>query len=61
MTELEAISILAQVANIAQEKGILKLQDAVIVSQAISVLMPKQNEPAEPINEMKLIKDETVN
>jgi hypothetical protein len=61
MTELEAINILAQVANIAQEKGILKLQDAVIVSQAISVLMPKQNEPAEPINEMKLIKDETVN
>jgi hypothetical protein len=42
MTEKEAIEILIQVANLAQSKGILQLQDAVIVSNAINVVQNKE-------------------
>ena len=58
MTEKEAINILAQVANIAQEKGLLKLSDAVLVSKAIDTLIPAE---IEPLNNMKKVEDETVN
>lgn len=62
MTEKEAISILAQVANIAQEKGILKLSDAVIVSNAIDTLIPPQTQDeTQPLNNIKKVDDETVN
>lgn len=37
-----AIKILIEVANLAQAKGILSLNDAVIVAQAIAELQPKE-------------------
>jgi hypothetical protein len=44
MENKEAIEILIQVANLAQSKGILSLQDAVIVSKAIELLNKKEND-----------------
>ena len=41
MENSQAIEILVQVANLAQEKGLLKLNDAVLVYQAIEVLTSK--------------------
>jgi hypothetical protein len=37
----QAIEILIQVAHLAQKGGLLQLQDAVAVAQAINVLAPK--------------------
>jgi hypothetical protein len=48
MTNEQAISILVQVAHIAQAKGILKLKEATVVFQAVSLLAPAVEEvPAE--------------
>ena len=44
MKEEQAIDILIQIANLAQSKGLLTLNDAVIVAQCIEVLTPKQEE-----------------
>lgn len=44
MEEQKAIEILLQVANLAQAKGILSLQEAEIVLAAVRVLTPKQEE-----------------
>lgn len=44
MEEQKAIEILIQVANLAQVKGILSLQEAEIVLTAVRVLIPKQKE-----------------
>jgi hypothetical protein len=38
----QAIEILIQVAHLAQKGGLLKLNDAVAVAQAINVLNPKE-------------------
>mgnify|MGYP000929694425 CR=1 FL=1 len=42
MTNKEAINLLVQVAHLAQERGLLKLNDAVTVAQAITTLQPKE-------------------
>mgnify|MGYP000535922536 CR=1 FL=1 len=42
METKQAIEILIQVAHLAQKGGLLQLQDAVAVAQAISVLAPKE-------------------
>lgn len=42
METKQAIEILVQVAHLAQKGGLLQLQDAVAVSQAINVLAPKE-------------------
>lgn len=42
MENKQAINILIQVANLAQQKGVLNLNEAVIVAQAIEALTPKQ-------------------
>jgi len=47
MEEKNAIEVLLQVANLAQSKGILSLQDAEIVLSAVRVLTPKNEENAE--------------
>jgi len=44
MEEKNAIAVLIQVANLAQLKGILSLQDAEIVLAAVRVLTPKEEE-----------------
>lgn len=41
MDQKQAIEILVQVANLAQKGGLLQLNDAVAVVQAINVLTPK--------------------
>jgi hypothetical protein len=46
----QAIEILIQVAHLAQKGGLLQLQDAVAVAQAINVLTPKE-EAKEDIKE----------
>lgn len=45
MDQQQAINVLINVANLAQSKGILNLNDAVVVSQAIGALAPQQDEP----------------
>jgi hypothetical protein len=40
----QATEILIQVAQMAQAKGVLSLQDAAITLQAIQVLTPKKEE-----------------
>jgi hypothetical protein len=50
METKQAIEILIQVAHLAQKGGLLQLQDAVAVAQAINVLTPKE-EAKEDIKE----------
>jgi hypothetical protein len=50
METKQAIEILIQVAHLAQKGGLLQLQDAVAVAQAINVLTPKE-ETKEDIKE----------
>jgi hypothetical protein len=42
METKQAIEILVQVAHLAQKGGLLQLNDAVAVAQAISVVAPKE-------------------
>jgi len=42
MEQGQALEVLLQVANLAQSKGILSLQDAVIVAQAVEVFSKKE-------------------
>jgi hypothetical protein len=42
METKQAIDILVQVAHLAQKGGLLQLQDAVAVAQAIDALSPKE-------------------
>lgn len=42
METKQAIEILVQVAHLAQKGGLLQLQDAVTVAQAINTLTPKE-------------------
>lgn len=44
METKQAIEILIQVANLAQKNGLLSLQDAVTVAQAIELLNEKNEE-----------------
>jgi hypothetical protein len=50
METKQAIEILIQVAHLAQKGGLLQLNDAVAVAQAINVLTPKE-EAKEDIKE----------
>lgn len=47
MKNEQAIEILIQVAHIAQKGGLLQLNDAVAVAQAINVLAPAKEEEKE--------------
>ena len=47
MEEKEAIDVLIQVARIAQQKGILSLEDANVVLQVINFLTPKSEDNGE--------------
>ena len=47
MEQQQAIQILVQVAHLAQKGGLLQLQDAVVVANAIEVLTPKKEENSE--------------
>lgn len=42
MTNEQAINVLVQVAELAQARGILKLNEAPVVFQAVSLLAPKE-------------------
>ena len=52
MENKQAIEILIQVAHLAQKGGLLQLNDAVAVAQAISVLAPKEEEKKEVEKEL---------
>ena len=52
MTPEEAIKVLIQVAIVAQAKGALSLEDAVIVKQSIDLFKPAV--PAVPAGESKV-------
>lgn len=43
MDQKQAIEILVQVAHLAQKGGLLQLQDAVAVAQAIEIVAPKED------------------
>lgn len=53
MTNEQAIQVLIQVAHIAQRGGVLQLNDAVAVAQAISVLAPAKEEVKDSAEEVK--------
>jgi len=44
MEQEKAIQILGEVALVAQSKGVLSLDDAVIVKEAIDTFKPKQDD-----------------
>lgn len=52
METKQAIEILIQVAHLAQKGGLLQLNDAVAVAQAINVMAPKEEEDKEVKKEM---------
>lgn len=55
MTQQEALTILVQTAEFAQSKGILTLNNAVIIAEAVKVFQqPEKEQP--PVGETK---DET--
>lgn len=62
MNNEQALNVLLQVAELAQAKGILKLNEATIVFQAVSLLAPKEAQaeggeaPVEPLSEEDLVK-----
>lgn len=45
MQQEQAITVLLQVAQLAQAKGILSLEDAAIVNEAVKTLKPKDEQP----------------
>lgn len=47
MDEQKAVDVLIQVAELAQSRGVLSLDDAVLVRQAITVLTPKEEQAVE--------------
>ena len=53
MDTKQAIDILIQVAHIAQNTGALKLNDAVAVAQAITILKPAKEEVKDSAEEVK--------
>lgn len=53
MDNKQAIDILIQVAHLAQKGGLLQLNDAVAVSQAITVLSPNKEEVKDSAEETK--------
>jgi hypothetical protein len=54
----EAISVLLQVANLAQSKGILSLDDAVIVKSAMDFINELNTEAAKANEEKSLVEEE---
>lgn len=59
MTENEALNILVQVALKAQSVGALKLEESVLVKEAIDTFQPKE-QPAEVVDEkVKPLKGKT--
>lgn len=44
MNQEQAVNILLQVARAAQKAGVLTLEEAVVVAEAVSVFSPKQEE-----------------
>ena len=53
MTNEQAVQVLIQVAHLAQRGGVLQLNDAVAVAQAISVLAPAKEEVKDSAEEVK--------
>lgn len=53
MTHEQAIQVLIQVAHLAQRGGVLQLNDAVAVAQAISLLAPAKEEIKDSAEEVK--------
>lgn len=53
MENKQAIDILIQVAHLAQKGGLLQLNDAVAVAQAITLLSPKKEEVKDSAEEAK--------
>ena len=50
MNEEQAIKVLIQVAELAQSKGVLSLNGAVVVAQAITILSPAKQGEVDPAN-----------
>lgn len=51
MEEKQAVDVLLQVAQLAQSRGILKLEEAEVVLAAVRALTPKKEENGEEIAE----------
>jgi hypothetical protein len=53
MKNEQAINVLIQVAHLAQKGGLLQLNDAVAVAQAINALAPAKEEVKDSAEEVK--------
>lgn len=53
MEQQNAIQILVQVALLAQSKGVLTLEEAVLVKQAIDVFVKKEESDQQEVEEVK--------
>jgi hypothetical protein len=53
MKNKQAINVLIQVAHLAQKGGLLQLNDAVAVAQAINALAPAKEEVKDSAEEVK--------
>ena len=59
MTENEALNILVQVALKAQSVGALKLEESVLVKEAIDTFTPKEEQAEESDLKVKPLKGKT--
>lgn len=53
MNKEQSIDVLIQTAHLAQKGGLLQLNDAVVVAQAISLLSTKKEEEKDSAEETK--------
>jgi len=53
MTNEQSVQLLIQVAHLAQKGGLLQLNDAVAVAQAINILTPEKEEFKASAEEVK--------
>ena len=46
MNQNDALSVLVQAVNLAQSKGAYSLQEAAVITQAVTAFTPKEEAPA---------------
>jgi len=58
MNENQALDLLVQVAKLAQARGVLTLDEAVLVAQAVKVFTPEKPVNEQTVNEPEVVSPE---
>lgn len=58
MNQEQALNVLIQSVNIAQQKGAFNLQEAKIIAEAVEVFIKKPETPVEPEKKEEVKKEE---